>query len=100
QRADFVTSAINNIPGVKCLPPEGAFYAFADVSEFAERLHKQKLIPAATDTEVAKYLLQSAGIALVPGSAFNAPGYVRLSFAASMVMLEEALGRWEKVADV
>lgn len=100
QRADLVTIAINKIPGVKCLPPEGAFYAFAEVSEFSESLYENKLIPAATDTDVAKYLLQTAGIALVPGSAFNAPGYLRLSFAASMSMLKEALRRWKNASAI
>jgi aspartate aminotransferase len=91
-RHDFVVRALNDIPGVRCAQADGTFYSFPDVSAVIKRLDGVN-----DDVELAEYLLREAGVALVPGSAFGAPGYVRLSFATSMEVLEDALGRLKRV---
>jgi len=90
-RHDFVVQALNGIPGVRCAQADGTFYSFPDVSAVIKRLDGVN-----DDVELAEYLLREAGVALVPGSAFGAPGYVRLSFATSMEVLEDALGRLKR----
>jgi aspartate aminotransferase len=88
ERHDFVVSALNDIPGVECLPADGTFYCFPKVQAVIDRLDG-----VSDDIGLAEYLLDKAGVALVPGSAFGAPGYVRLSFATGLDVLEDALGR-------
>jgi len=90
-RHDFVVQALNDIPGVRCAKADGTFYSFPDVSAVIKRLEGVN-----DDVELAEYLLREAGVALVPGSAFGAPGHVRLSFATSMKVLEDALGRLQR----
>jgi len=93
ERHVFVVDTLNKIPGVKCLPSGGAFYAFADVREAITALHKKGTINAANDIAISNYLLEKAEVAVVPGSAFGLEGYIRLSFATSMQNLEKALAR-------
>jgi len=82
---DFVVDALNDIPGVHCLPADGTFYCFP---------HMQPAIDGVSDdVELAEYLLDNAGVALVPGTAFGSPGYMRQSFATGMDVLQEALSR-------
>jgi aspartate aminotransferase len=88
ERHDFVVGALNAIPGVECLPADGTFYCFPKVQSVIDRLDD-----VSDDIGLAEYLLDKAGVALVPGSAFGAPGYVRLSFATGLDVLEDALGR-------
>ncbi len=90
-RHDFVVNALNEIEGVECIPADGTFYAFPSF---------QKVIDSrpefADDIALAEYLLLEAGVALVPGSAFGTPGNLRLSFATSMDVLEDAISRIKK----
>jgi aspartate aminotransferase len=86
-RRDFVVRALNSLPGVSCLPGAGTFYAFAEVSRAMTALGCRD------DAEFAELLLNDAGVAVVPGSGFGAPGHMRLSFATSMETLEKALAR-------
>ena len=86
-RHDFVVAALNDIDGFECRPGEGTFYAFPKVRRSLDALGM------ADDIELAGHLLNDAGVAVVPGSAFGAPGYIRLSFACSMAELEESLRR-------
>lgn len=86
KRHDYVTQRINQIPGLRCLVGDGAFYVFICVKE---ALHSGMN----NDTEFAKYLLNEAKVAVVPGSGFGAPGHVRISYATSMELLEKALDR-------
>ena len=86
-RHDFVVHALNSLPGVSCLPGAGTFYAFADVSRAITALGCRD------DGEFAELLLNDAGVAVVPGSGFGAPGHMRLSFACSMETLEKAMER-------
>ncbi|HEV2443303.1 MAG TPA: pyridoxal phosphate-dependent aminotransferase [Steroidobacteraceae bacterium] len=86
-RRDFVVRALNAMPGVSCLPGDGTFYAFAEVSRAMAALGCRD------DNEFVELLLNDAGVAVVPGSGFGAAGHVRLSFATSMETLEKALDR-------
>jgi len=88
QRHDFVVAALNKISGVECLPSQGTFYAFPNVRAVIDALDG-----VTDDVEFAEFLLEHAGVALVPGSAFGAAGHIRLSFATGMASLEDALGR-------
>jgi aspartate aminotransferase len=88
ERHDYVVDALNNIPGIVCLPADGTFYCFPHVQAVIDQLDGIN-----DDIQLAEYLLDKAGVALVPGSAFGAPGYVRLSFATSMEILQDALNR-------
>lgn len=87
-RHDFVVETLNTLPGTRCLPSQGAFYSFPDMREAIANMPG-----IANDVELAEYLLNEAGVALVPGSAFGQEGYMRLSFATSMENLEQALGK-------
>jgi aspartate aminotransferase len=91
ERHDFVVAALNAIPGIECLPADGTFYCFPHVQAVIDRLDG-----VADDVALAAHLLDAAGVALVPGSAFGAPGYIRFSFAIGMDVLEDALGRLRK----
>jgi aspartate aminotransferase len=88
ERHDFVVAELNKIDGVECLPSQGAFYSFPDMRGAIAQLDGIN-----DDVELAEYLLNEAEVALVPGSAFGQPGYMRLSFATSMDNLSEALKR-------
>jgi len=91
QRHDFVLSALRKIPGVQCLPCQGTFYIFPSFQGVMDRLGIK------TDVELGEFLLEKAGVAVVPGSAFGAPGYVRISFATSLSNLENAMERLFKL---
>lgn len=88
ERHDYLVAALDAMPGVQCLPGHGTFYAFPNM---------QGMIDARpdvhTDIEFAEKLIEEVNVALVPGSAFGAPGYMRLSFATSLETLQEAIRR-------
>ncbi|MEC8443522.1 MAG: pyridoxal phosphate-dependent aminotransferase [Pseudomonadota bacterium] len=90
ERHDYIVDALNAIPGVSCIAGDGAFYAYPCVKGAMEAAS------ISDDVEFAEKLLNEAGVALVPGSAFGTPGYMRLSFATSMDTLKDAIGRLEK----
>ena len=90
-RYEFIRSALNEIPGVECPDCDGAFYAFPSFRGFLNRRKEIK-----DDVELSSWLLDRAGVATVPGSAFGAPGHLRLSYAASMDYLEDAISRIQK----
>jgi len=96
ERHLFVVHELNKIPGVKCIMAGGAFYAFPDVRGAIAALHGKGVIKAANDIALSEYLLEHAGVAVVPGSAFGSEGYMRLSFATSMENLKQALERIAK----
>ena len=86
RRRDFAQAALARIPGVQCDLPDGAFYLFPNIGRYFRG--------AITDSvALAKYLLAEARVAVVPGSAFGAEGYVRVSYATSLEMLEEGIRR-------
>ena len=86
-RHDFLLESLNAIEGIECPRSSGAFYSFPRVQGLIDRLG---LID---DVDFATYCLEKLNIALVPGSAFGAPGYVRFSFATSMDNIKEAVER-------
>ncbi len=88
ERHDFIVAALNRIDGFQCLPSQGAFYAFPCVQDAIS-----KLTEIDNDIQFSEHLLEKAGVAVVPGSAFGTPGYIRLSFATSMGQLEQAVER-------
>jgi aspartate aminotransferase len=87
QRHDYFVAGLNALPGIRCRPGAGTFYAFADISGAMRQLG------FADDNAFCDFLLSDALVAGVPGSGFGAPGHVRLSFATSMENLEKALQR-------
>ncbi|MGH1462370.1 MAG: pyridoxal phosphate-dependent aminotransferase [Neptuniibacter sp.] len=88
ERHQYVIETLNSIKGVSCIPADGTFYAFPS---FQEAINNDDRFN--DDIELAEFLLNEAGVALVPGSAFGAPGNMRLSFATSLDILEDALNR-------
>lgn len=96
ERHEFVVRRFNEMPGLKCIKAGGAFYAFPDAREAIANLHKAGKIAEASDMALSEYLLENVGVAVVPGSAFGAEGYFRISFATSMANLEEALNRIQR----
>ncbi len=85
-RRDMLVPLLNGIPGFRCRPPDGAFYAFPDVSATFR--------PGRADSgALAEYLLEKAGVATVPGAAFGAEAHLRLSFACSRATLTAGLER-------
>ncbi len=96
ERHLYVVDALNKIPGVKCITSGGAFYAFPDVRPVIAALYQKSIIKEATDVALSEYLLEQAGVAIVPGSAFGSEGYIRLSFATSMENLKNAINRISK----
>jgi aspartate aminotransferase len=92
-RRRLMVDGLNAIPGLKCRMPEGAFYAFPSVQALIGRRPPAAPSPLASDVDVAAYLLEVGRVAVVPGSAFGAPGYVRLSYATSRALIEEGLAR-------
>jgi aspartate aminotransferase len=88
ERHDWLLEALNRVPGFSCLPADGAFYAFPDASGAIAALEQVD-----DDTGLAEFLLDQAGVAVVPGTAFGAPGHLRLSFACSLGTLQEAVAR-------
>lgn len=91
RRRRLIVSAINAIDGAQCRMPEGAFYAFANFQKAIEGKGLKD------DYELCDFLLEKAHVATVPGSAFGAPGYLRLSFATSEATLQEATRRIKEV---
>jgi aspartate aminotransferase len=87
-RRDLIVGLLTAIPGVNIDPPKGAFYAFPDISAL--------LKPGETDLDLAGELLEKALVAVVPGSVFEGPGHIRLSYATSRTNIEKGVGRIAK----
>ena len=85
KRRDLLIERLNDIPGVSCMTPKGAFYAFADIRELG--------IPS---LELAEYLVKEAGVVLTNGSGFGCEGFIRLSYATAPERIEEAMDRMKK----
>lgn len=91
ERHDFILAALQAMPGVKCLPSDGTFYSFPCLNDVIK-----KSTEINDDIQLAEYLLTKAEIAIVPGSAFGAPGYIRISYATSLEKIKEAMQRMQK----
>ncbi|KTD36542.1 aspartate aminotransferase [Legionella nautarum] len=90
QRHDYIVERLNDMPGIEVIPADGTFYLFPNVQPIIERRG------FANDMEFAERLLQEVGVALVPGSAFGNEGCIRLSFATSMEILQDAMARLQR----
>lgn len=93
QRQDYIVSALNELPGISAISGEGTFYTLLDASKL---MHAKGI---KDDLELTDHFLEKARVAMVPGSAFGAPGCLRLSFATSMDMLEEAMARLKQAIE-
>lgn len=91
KRRKFMVKRLNEIKGVRCSTPKGAFYAFANVSDIYGTSFNGKSINNSFD--LTEFLLEEARVAVVPGDAFGAPNYIRLSYATSLVNIEKGLER-------
>ena len=91
KRRDRMLSGLSTIPGVTCVVPDGAFYAFPDFSEAIARLDARAGVK--NDGELAALLPEKARVAVVPGEAFGAPGHLRLSYATDEASIDEGLRR-------
>ncbi|MCA6085661.1 pyridoxal phosphate-dependent aminotransferase [Candidatus Endomicrobiellum agilis] len=93
KRRNYILERLNAVKGVECRKPEGAFYVFPNIKAFLGKSFNGKNI--STDIELADYLLDVAKIAVVPGSAFGADGYIRLSYATSIENIKTGIDRLE-----
>ena len=91
RRAILIHGLLNDIPGVTCMVPQGAFYAFPSMEGLFGRNFGG--VTPTTTSELCEVILDQAKVALVPGEAFDAPGYVRISFAVSDTDITEGIGR-------
>jgi aspartate aminotransferase len=91
ERRNVIVERLNAIPGVRCAKPGGAFYVFPNVAG----LYNAQIRDS---DSLAEYLLAEARIAVVPGSGFGAPEFIRLSYATSMELIVEGLNRLESAA--
>ena len=94
ERRDYFIAALNEIPGVKCFTPGGAFYAFPNISGYLGKSTPDGT-EIKTSTDLCMYLIEHHGLAIVPGDAFGEPDGVRLSYSASMDTLEEGIKRFK-----
>ncbi|WP_417684947.1 pyridoxal phosphate-dependent aminotransferase [Pseudidiomarina gelatinasegens] len=92
QRHDYLVDALNAIPGMQCIAGDGTFYTFANIDAL------MAMKGASSDVELCEMILNEAKVALVPGSAFGAPGHCRFSFACSLDTLKEAVRRIKEFA--
>ena len=92
RRRDALVIALNEIPGIHCRVPNGAFYVFPSLKALVGTATPDR-VPLRSDVDIVNYFLNTAHVALVPGSAFGMPGYFRVSYAASTENLQEACRR-------
>jgi aspartate aminotransferase len=92
KRKEYIVAELNRIRGVACTNPGGAFYVFPSVHSLLGRSYKGKKVEDSLD--LAYYLLEEGRIAVVPGQAFGAEGYIRISFATSMENIVEGMKRF------
>ncbi|MGJ7579907.1 pyridoxal phosphate-dependent aminotransferase [Variovorax sp. RHLX14] len=97
-RRDFVVASLNDMPGISCRMPEGAFYTFASCAGVLGR-RTAGGTTLRTDTDFCDHLLQDFDVAVVPGAIFGLAPYFRISYATSMAQLEEACARIAKACN-
>ena len=88
ERHDFIIKALKEIDGIEILESEGTFYTFPDMNNIINRLQN-----ISNDIELAKFFIEEAGVAMVPGSAFGIPGCMRISFATNIENIKEGIRR-------
>lgn len=97
ERRKYMVKRLNEIEGISCLTPAGAFYAFPNVSKILERGIEYNGKKISNSFDLSNFILKEAEVALIPGSAFEAEGYLRLSYAASLEDIKEGSDRLEKI---
>jgi len=97
ERRKYMVRRLNAIEGISCLTPAGAFYAFPNVSKILERGIEYNGKKISNSFDLSNFILKEAEVALIPGSAFEAEGYLRLSYAASLEDIKKGLDRIEKI---
>jgi aspartate aminotransferase len=96
RRRRLMVAGLNRLPGISCVMPRGAFYAFANVARLFGRRPAPSARPLASSTDVAEFLLDAAAVAVVPGAEFGADTHIRLSYATSLGLIEEGLRRMDR----
>ena len=98
ERRDFVVNSLNEINGINCIKPDGAFYVFPNCKALLGKKDKlgKKL---ENDTDFVQSLLENNNVAVVQGSAFGLDGFFRISYATSMSNLEKAMQRLKEFCD-
>jgi len=99
ERRKYMVRRLNEIEGISCLRPAGAFYAFPNVSKILERGIEYNGKKISNSFNLSNFVLKEAEVALIPGSAFEAEGYLRLSYATSLEDIKEGLDRIEKILE-
>lgn len=95
ERRHYVVNKLNSIPGISCIMPKGAFYAYPNVEGLlGKKTNDGKILN--NDTKIVEWLLDAAEVAAVPGAAFGLEPYFRVSYATSLELLKEAMSRIEK----
>lgn len=97
ERRKYMVKRLNEIEGISCLTPAGAFYSFPNVSKILERGIEYNGKKISNSFGLSNFILKEAEVALIPGSAFEAEGYLRLSYAASLEDIKEGSDRLEKI---
>ncbi|MBU1290481.1 pyridoxal phosphate-dependent aminotransferase [bacterium] len=97
ERRKYMVKRLNEIEGISCLNPAGAFYAFPNVSKILDRGIEYNGKKISNSFGLSNFILKEAEVALIPGSAFEAEGYLRLSYAASLEDIKEGLNRIENI---
>lgn len=97
ERRKYMVKRLNEIEGIFCLNPAGAFYAFPNVGKILERSIEYNGRKINNSFDLSNFILKEAEVALIPGSAFEAEGYLRLSYAASLEDIKEGSDRLEKI---
>jgi aspartate aminotransferase len=96
RRRRLIVAGLNALPGVRCVMPGGAFYAFPNVSGLFGRRRPGSSRPLAGSTDVTEFLLEHARVAVVPGVDFGSDAHVRLSYATSAELIREGLTRMDR----
>ena len=91
KRRDLIVRLLNELPGVSCAMPGGAFYAFPDFSAYLDKQSSEKLLKDTFD--ISNYILDCARVVTVPGDGFGAPGHIRFSYATNTDIIERGIGR-------
>ena len=98
KRRDLIVELLNDLPGVKCATPKGAFYVFPDFSTYLNLRANGKLLKDTFD--ISEYILDSVKVVTVPGDGFGAQGHIRFSYATNRKTIQEGMSRVKKALEM
>lgn len=98
KRRDLIVELLNDLPGVKCANPKGAFYVFPDFSSYLNQKGNGKLLKDTFD--ISEYILDSVKVVTVPGDGFGARGHIRFSYATNRKIIQEGMNRVKKALEM